>query len=658
MNTNSKDSESKATLRILHLEDSPQDHILVKEWLQEQYSALEIAVVDNRSDFLGALEKKTFDIILSDSNLPGFGGMQALRLVKDKHPHIPFVFVTGSMGEEAAIYTIKEGATDYVLKNRLSRLTGAVERAVHEFRQAEKIRRTEEKIREQAALLDTAQDAILVKDLDDRILYWNKSAERIYGWSAAEIIGGKNAVVLSKDVAKYEEAQQRLLENGNWTGELFKLSRTGNELIVESRWTLVRDANGHPKSVLVIDTDITQKKSLEAQFLRAQRLESIGALASGIAHDLNNCLSPILMGVAVLKDLVPDDPGLKKILSAMDASATRGAGVVKQVLTFARGASGQRVVLQPNHLIHEIVKIIRETFPRSIQIRSECAANLWTIESDATQFHQVLLNLCVNARDAMPDGGTLTLSSSNITLTEPSSVAGLSAPPGPYVRIVVKDTGSGIPPEIHEKIFQPFFTTKEIGKGTGLGLSTTVSILANHRGLLDLQSAPGAGTALSLYFPASASSVEVERPPQSRPAATGRQDLIRLVDDEAAIREMCKFVLESCGYRVLTAENGAQGLALFTQHKDELALVVSDSNMPVMAGSTASRAMRWAAPHLKIISTSGGVTSDENAPTPDPKLHRFLSKPHTMESLLHLISELLPKYDTQFLVKQESSITP
>ncbi len=653
MKTNSNDSEPNGALRILHLEDSPQDHYLVKQRLLDQYSALDIATVDNQFDFLGALERQDYDIILSDSNLPGFGGLQALRLVREKHPHIPFVFVTGSMGEEAAIDTIREGATDYVLKNRLSRLTAAVDRAVHESRQADRIRRTEEKNREQAALLDTAQDAILVKDLGERILYWNKSAERIYGWSAAEIVGGKAALTLPKDLAKHEEALQRLLENGFWMGELNKVNRSGDELIVESRWTLVRDAHGHPKSILVIDTDITAKKTLESQFLRAQRLESIGALASGIAHDLNNCLAPILMGVAVLQDAVLD-PGMKKILCAMESSATRGAGVVKQVLTFARGASGERVVLQPNHLIHEMVKIVRETLPRSIQIKSECAPNLWTIESDATQFHQVLLNLCVNARDAMPDGGTLTLTSGNVTLTEPSSLAGLSGPSGPYVRIDVKDTGTGIPPEIQEKIFQPFFTTKEAGKGTGLGLSTTVSILANHHGLLGLHSAKGTGTTVSLYFPASTSSVEVERPSKPRPAGTGRQDLILLVDDEAAIREMCKFILESCGYRVLTAENGAQALALFTQHKDELALVVSDSNMPVMGGSTAARAMRWAAPELKIISTSGAVVPEEDTRNADPKLHRFLSKPYTMESLLRSITELLPNNDMQSPGKPES----
>jgi CheY-like chemotaxis protein len=369
-------------------------------------------------------------------------------------------------------------------------------------------------------------------------------------------------------------------------------------------------------------------------------------MASGIAHDLNNCLSPILMGVAVLKDAITD-PSLKIILSSMESSATRGAGVVKQVLTFARGSSGERVLLQPNHLIHEIVKITRETFPRSLRINAECATDLWMIESDPTQFYQILLNLCVNARDAMPEGGALTLVSRNVTVNHPISLAGLKGDPGPYVRIDVQDTGSGIPPEIQQKIFQPFFTTKEEGKGTGLGLSTTVSILAGHRGLLGLQSSPGGGTTFSLYFPANASSPAAAGPtPQSRPAPNGRQDLILLVDDEAAIREMCRFVLESCGYRVLTAENGAQALALFQEHKDNLALVVSDSNMPVMGGSSAVRAMRLAAPELKIISTSGGAMRDEDGDAADPSRRRFLAKPYTAESVLRLISELLEKSET------------
>jgi two-component system, cell cycle sensor histidine kinase and response regulator CckA len=640
----------KEKIKVLHLEDTPSDAALVQRMLAAGGLPCEFAVVDDEAAFQSALAGGRFDIILSDQNLPDYDGFQALQLVREKYPHIPFIFVTGSMGEEGAIETIKAGASDYLLKDRLSRLSTAVERAIHESRQAEKIRQTEEKNREQAALIDTAQDAIVVKDLEDRILFWNKSAERVYGWAASEIVGSKVAVVLAKDLAKHEEAQERLLEEGNWTGELAKVNRLGNDLIVESRWTLVRDAKGQPKSILVIDTDITAKKSVEAQFLHVQRLQSIGVMASGIAHDLNNCLAPILMGVALLRDL-DLDPSLKNILTAMEASAARGAGVVKQVLTFARGTPGGRVALQPNDLIQEMVKIIRETFPRSIQIKAECAPNLWSIESDATQFHQVLLNLCVNARDAMPDGGTLTLTSSNVNLTDPSSLAGLSGPPGPYVRIDVKDTGAGIPPDIQQKIFQPFFTTKEVGKGTGLGLSTVVSILANHHGLLGLQSLPNNGTTFSLYFPATAASVEAERPPPSGHVRKGRQDLILLVDDEAAIREMCKFILESSGYRVLNAENGSQALALFARHKDELALVVCDSNMPVMGGSTAVRFMRAAAPQMKILSTSGAAMPEEDIRAADPKLHRFLAKPYTVESLLRLIGELLPRGDTQFLCR-------
>jgi PAS domain S-box-containing protein len=641
VNTETPEQSAGRNLRVLHLEDSPQDHLLIKEWLLGQYSAAEIVAVDNEADFLASLKSSNYDIILSDHNLPGFGGLEALRLAREKYPHIPFVFVTGSLGEEAAIQTIREGATDFVLKDRLSRLSPAVDRAIHEARQAEKLRQTEEKIREQAALLDTAQDAILVRDLEDRILFWNKSAERLYGWPALEIIGGKAGIVPPKDLANYREAQRYLLETGTWTGELTRLNRAGTELIVESRWTLVRDAQGAPKSVLVIDTDITGKKALEAQFLRAQRLESLGGLASGIAHDLNNCLSPILMGVAVLKDQITD-PGLKQILAAMESSATRGAGVVKQLLSFARGSSGEKVVIQPNHLIHEIVKITRETFPRSIQIKAACATDLWTIQSDATQFHQILLNLCVNARDAMPDGGALTIASANVNLEHPVSLAGLKGEPGPYVRIDVKDSGSGIPPEIQQKIFHPFFTTKEEGKGTGLGLSTTVSILARHGGLLGLDSSPGRGTTFSLYFPANASSVAASvRPGTTHPAPAGRHDLILLVDDEAAIREMCKFVLESWGYQALTAENGAQALALFNEHRDRVALVVSDSSMPVMGGSTAIRAMRADVPNLKVISTTGGTVSEEDVAAADPKRQRFLAKPYTVDSLLQLIGELL-----------------
>jgi PAS domain S-box-containing protein len=282
-NRASKVSVLDRALRILHLEDDLNDRRVIQQWMKEQNIAAEFTDVDNEADFVKAFEQATFDIILSDKSLPGFDGLSALRFVREKFPHVPFVFVTGSMGEEAAIETMKDGATDYVLKDRLSRLIPAVQRAIRESEHEEKNRQIEEKIRQHAALLDEAQDAILVTDVEDHVVFWNKSAERIYGWTASAIMGRKAAELLARDVTKYEHAKRLLLEKGNWRGELLVANRAGNELIIEARWTLVRDEQGKPKSILMIDTDITETKALEAKFLRSQRMDSIGALAGGIA---------------------------------------------------------------------------------------------------------------------------------------------------------------------------------------------------------------------------------------------------------------------------------------------------------------------------------------------------------------------------------------
>jgi nitrogen-specific signal transduction histidine kinase/CheY-like chemotaxis protein len=383
-----------------------------------------------------------------------------------------------------------------------------------------------------------------------------------------------------------------------------------------------------------------EQEKLEAHLQRVQRLESVGALASGVAHDLNNVLAPILVGMPFLKEQTTD-PETIKILEAMEVSAARGAGIVKQILTFARGSAGEHTQIQPNQFIEEMVKILSETFSKSIRIRAECDPDLFEIEADPMQLHQVLLNLCVNARDAMPDGGTLTLVSRNVQLKDPISRAGLTGLPGDYVLIQVADTGVGMSPELQEKIFQPFFTTKEPGQGTGLGLSTTVGILQSHHALLCLDSAPGRGTIFSVYFPAKLRQRKSEvssTPPQITP---GKHELVLLVDDEVAIREMCKLILESLDYRVITAENGAEALSLLERHKNEISAAIVDMMMPVMDGPSVIRAIRWSAPNLKIIASSGLSSQEQSNAFNGVQPDVFLPKPYTAEQLMSALAGLL-----------------
>ena len=502
-------------------------------------------------------------------------------------------------------------------------------------------KRAEQQIREQAALLDQAQDAILVRDLDQKILYWNKGAEKIYGWTAAEAVGKGAEELLFKDRSgQFETARHEILERGEWKGEMQQTRRDGADIMVETRWTLVRDEEGQPKSILVINTDVTERKRMEAQFLRAQRMESIGTLAGGIAHDLNNVLSPILMAIDMLQ-LKTTDESSRKWLDVLRTNAERGGDMVRQVLSFARGVAGERVALQPKHLIKEIVKILRETLPKSIEISFHIPDNLWIISADATQMHQVLMNLCVNARDAMLEGGSLSIRADNVFVDENYARMHLEAKPGRFVVITVSDTGPGMTPEIQSRIFEPFFTTKEMTKGTGLGLSTAVTIVKSHGGFINVYSELHKGSQFALYLPALDFPGAVEHAAAQSDLPLGRGELVLVVDDEDSIREITRGTLETFGYTVMTASDGTEALALYADHKNEIAVVLTDMVMPFMDGPSTIRALQRMNPKVRIIAASGLGTGQRAGEGVLEGVSVFLTKPYTAEKLLKTLAQVL-----------------
>lgn len=358
------------------------------------------------------------------------------------------------------------------------------------------------KLREQASLLDNARDAIAVHDLEHHLNYWNKGAVHLYGWTEEEALG-KNAdkLLYKEEEPALIEAKKSVIEKCEWVGELRQRTKNDEEIIVESRWTLVRDDEGKPKSILIINTDVTEKKKLESQLLRAQRMESIGTLAGGIAHDLNNVLTPMMLSVHMLKEKFKDEES-RKLLDILEKNSQRGAGLIKQVLSFSRGVQGKRTALQVSHIISEIENIAKETFPRNIEIRTDIQRDLFTVSGDATQLHQVIMNLCVNARDALPGGGVLCISAENLFIDESCAIMNMDTKVGPYILITVSDTGTGIPHQILDRIFEPFFTTKEFGKATGLGLSIALAIVKSHRGFINVDSKVGEGTRFKVYLPA------------------------------------------------------------------------------------------------------------------------------------------------------------
>src|SRR5829696_4118187 len=502
-------------------------------------------------------------------------------------------------------------------------------------------KRAEEQIREQAALLDQAQDAILVRDLAQSILFWNKGAEKIYGWSAEEVLGRNAEALLFKDRSgRFDAARKEIIQTGEWKGEMRQARRDGTEIIVESRWTLVRDEQGQPKSILIINTDITEKKRMESQFLRAQRMESIGTLAGGIAHDLNNVLSPILMAIDMLQLRVTDESS-KRWFEVLRGNAERGGSMVRQVLSFARGVEGERVALQPKHLIKEIVKILRETLPKSIEISFHVPNDLWIISADATQMHQVLMNLCVNARDAMPEGGSISIKAENVFVDENYARMHIEAKAGRFVVITVSDTGPGMTSEIQSRIFEPFFTTKEMTKGTGLGLSTALTIVKSHGGFINVYSELHKGSQFTLYLPALDTPGSIEAAALQMDLPLGNGELILVVDDEESIREITRSTLETFGYTVLTASDGTEALALYADKKNEIAVVLTDMVMPFMDGPATIRALQRMNPNVRIIAASGLGTGHRAGEGTLEGVSVFLNKPYTAEKLLKTLADVL-----------------
>ncbi len=499
----------------------------------------------------------------------------------------------------------------------------------------------EEKIRQQAALLDISQDAILVRDIEDRILYWNKGAEEVYGWTAQEAVGQQADTFLFRERTRnVTEAERIVMETGEWTGELQQIRKDGSPVTVQSRWTLIRDANGVPTSKLVVNTDITEKKKLEKQFLRTQRMESVGTLASGIAHDLNNVLAPITMSLHLLRSKLPASED-QRILDTLESSAQRGADLIKQVLTFSRGIEMERTILQVRHLLHDIRRFAKETFPASIEVLAEVPRDLWTVSGDATQIHQILLNLCVNSRDAMPNGGTLRIGAENFVADDHYVQLNQEAKAGPYIVITVSDTGVGMPPEVRERIFEPFFTTKEVGKGTGLGLSTVFALVRNHGGFVTVDSEFGQGSTFRVFLPALESGVAPRKAPRPVEPDKGQGQLILVVDDEPPVCEITRLTLEKNGYRVVIAHDGAEALAEYFSQKTPVDLVLTDLNMPIMDGPALIRALRKLDHSIRIVAATGIADKTKLAEIAESDLKAFLAKPFTAEKLLTTLSEAL-----------------
>lgn len=767
-------------MHLLHLEDSPSDTELIGRLIRREWPACVIRHVATVAEYRAALEQGGFDLILSDYSLPGFDGLSALAMARARFPETPFLFLSGTIGEERAVDALKRGATDYVLKDQPTRLIPAIRQAFAFLVESDRRRRTEAalreneerfrqitenvvelialvdlsmgriyanpayrdllgesavlpgvdafgevhpddrerartaftqairtgvpqrceyrlllpdggvreieshasvlrdsaarvvhvllvsrdvtarreaeaRLREQASLLDRARDAIIATDLDHRIAYWNASAERLYGWKAGEVFGHRlDTLELGYDPTRFAVARAQLLATGEWRGDFRLRTKAGETVLVESTWSLVVENDGRPRSILYIDTDVTERKKLETQLLRAQRMESIGTLAGGVAHDLNNVLTPILLAIELLAGKVTTEED-RRLIEKTKASATHGAALVQQLLAFARGADAKRTRLDPTVALADLGPLIRQSLPASILFSIVPGERSWSIQADATQFNQVLINLCINARDAMPHGGRIEIAPRNVMVDAALAAATPGTRPGPFVSISVLDSGTGIPPAIIDKIFDPFFTTKTAGKGTGLGLSMVAGIMKSHGGFVQLESEAGHGSKFHLYFPAFPDPAPTTAGQSASPLqARGEGEGVLLIDDEPIVRDTLQLLLERAGYHVFPAGDGTSGLQQFERAKAEIALVISDMMLPDIPGTQVVRAVRERNPSIPVIAISGMMGSgnfDELLQLQPPV--ECLAKPLTPAQLLGAVRRGLASRRSQ-----ASSVAP
>jgi two-component system, cell cycle sensor histidine kinase and response regulator CckA len=638
-----------STLSILIVEDSEDDLLLLLRELRRGGYALDYLRVETAAEMQAALDRQSWDIVIADYSLPTFSAPEALKLSQQHRHDLPFIIVSGTIGEETAVAAMRAGAHDYLLKDNLTRLLPAVERELRESQERQQrlwaeqaLRESEERFRQLAENI-TESVFWMADPKAQQFLYVSPAYERIWGNSCEGLYADFQAWIESVHPDNRLVVQNNLLGkslHGNCDEEYRIIRPDGSLRWIRDRSFPICDHQGIPYRAVGFAEDITVRKSTEAILRRTERLESLGTLASGIAHDLNNVLTPIIGIVQLLPlKLTNLDDQSKKLLQVLDQSAHRGADLVKQILSFSSGVEGKSVSTQVSRLLLEIQKIVQQTFPKNIEFSIVLPTNLWLIAADETLLHQVFMNLCVNARDAMPNGGKLSIVAENVVIDENYAQMNLDAHTGNYVAITVVDNGTGIPAHVLEHIFDPFFTTKDIGKGTGLGLSTVMGIIKNHQGFIDVYSELEQGTSFKVFLPATE---VVETTTVNRPEPLlGSGELILIVDDEVAVQEITQATLEAHGYQTITANDGIEAIALYAERKQEISVILLDMMMPLLDSTTIIRTLRKLNPQVQIIAMSGLATTELVNKTMSEGVQAFLAKPFTAPDLLNNLSLLI-----------------
>ena len=665
----------KASIRVLLIEDSAADARLIEEFLKgTPIYQFHLTHVERLKEALQRLETTCYEVVLLDLTLPDSTGLISLEQLLRVAPSIPVLVLTNTDSPELAIEAVRQGAQDYLIKRQINHevLVRSLRYAIERKQQAEALRhmnealesrvqiRTQElqlanqQLREEIIRRQAVQERLQLAKKAGRIgifewdiltdyMAWSDELETLYGVSKQDFDGRCDSwlnMLCDESGPRVKEELWQAVTLGQGLDTEFKISHPNG-----ARWLVVKSSvfngdDGKPARMLGIHMDITDKKQLEEQFLQAQRLESLGALASGIAHDLNNILTPILGVGHLLPVMLPEmSEQVAQMIETFNCSAQRGTKLVQQIVAFARHSAGFHQTLSISELLSEIKKITAQTLSPSIEIKLTTSSDLWLVEGDDTRLHQVFMNLCVNARDAMTEGGLLRLEARNLLVDELHQQMHPGISLGPHVVITVTDTGIGMSPETLQKIFDPFFTTKPPSQGTGLGLAAVMGIVKSHGGLVEVQSTVGQGSRFSVYLPAKPDATKMQATPLGM--LSGQQELILVVDDEPAICKVIQMSLETYGYRVLIAQDAMEAIALLAEHRSEIACILIDIMMPNVAGTKAIPMLRRLSPEVPIVTMTGSITPFTKEDLSELPLHRNLAKPFTTRYLLALLQELL-----------------
>jgi two-component system cell cycle sensor histidine kinase/response regulator CckA len=637
-------------LRVLLVEHEPTDIELCTKALRDAGYSLQLDVAATPVEFARHLDSCAYDVVLSDYNIPGWSGMDVLHLLRNKGKQTPFLLVTGALGEETAVACIQQGVSDYILKDRLARLPHAIDRAIGDQRLREErqrsslaLRQSETRYRE---LVENAMYGIYRETIQGRFLQVNPALVRMLGYESSQEL----MKLPSLDAYRYPQDRAHLLiEEYRRTGRLIGVEvewkrKDGLPLLVRLSGRGVSNEAGELQELEIIVEDVTERRALEKQLHQVRKFEAIGQLAGGIAHDFNNVIGAMMGWAELGAEQAPPDGRLADYFKKIRTQAGRAAGLTRQLLAFARRQILEPQDIQLNTVVAEVLSLLEKVIGKDVEIKTSLAADLAPVRADSSQVEQVLMNLCLNARDAMPNGGRLMIETRNTILDEDACRRTPGLSPGFHSELIVSDNGVGMDAKTRDHIFEPFFTTKEPGKGTGLGLATVFGIVRQHGGFVSVDSEPNCGTTFRIYLPAVKATVDasvVVRPKPEETVFRGGTETLLVADDHEGIREMIRTALVGCGYRVLLAVNGDEAVRIFEERSREISLVVLDMVMPRVGGLEAARRMRQIQKELPVIFTTGYSSENEALSRVIKSGGVVLQKPFDPKKLARRVRELL-----------------